>query len=94
MDPDLPFYYYTSSKSRYYEGDLPEFSIAGKEPRPSRPPQREILGSTGHVTLTTRGKGTIRTRFHKQPVELPPPPGASVSLTEHSYASAGPSRLT
>ena len=92
MDPDLPFYYYTSPKSRYYEGELPDFSIASKS-KPSRPPQRELLGSTGHVTLTARGKGTLKTRFHKHPIDLPPPPGSSV-VFEHSYASGGPSSLT
>ena len=70
---------------------LTDFSIAAKEPNLAAPLKD---GSTGHVTLTTQSKRTLRTRFHKHPVELPPRKllGQSVVLTEHFYASVGPSQ--
>ena len=35
VDPDLPFYYHTSSHTRYYEGPLPQFD------QPSRRNQKK-----------------------------------------------------
>lgn len=87
LDPDLPFYYYTSAHNRFYEGDLPDFSLPAARPRrPRRPPQRELLGANQRVSLAVRGAGSIRATFHNVPVDLPPPPGLrSQFLAEHSY---------
>ena len=32
LDPDLPFYYYTSAHTRYYEGPLPSFNTPSLKP--------------------------------------------------------------
>ena len=47
LDPELPFFHFTSAHGRFYEGDLPDFSVPASRPRqPSRAPQRELLGAT------------------------------------------------
>ncbi len=89
LDPGLPFYYYTSAHSRFYEGVMPSFNIQASKPkRLRRAPQRELLGASQRVTMAVRGAGSIRAAFPNVPVDLPPPPGAANQLvTEHSYAS-------
>ena len=91
LDPHLPFYYYTSAHSRFYEGVMPDFSVQASKPRkPRRAPRRELLGATQRVTLAVRGAGSIRTTFHNVPVDLPPPPvAANHFMSEHSYSSTG-----
>lgn len=88
LDPDLPFYYYTSRGCRFQEGDMPDFSTPAPRPRqPRRPPRRELLGANQHVSFAVRGTGSIRARFHNVPVDLPPPPGSEVQVqSEHSYS--------
>lgn len=62
LDPTLPFHYYTSAHSRFYEDEMPDFNVQPSRPRqPRRPPQRELLGASGHVTLAVRGEGSLRT---------------------------------
>ena len=40
IDPDLPFYYYTSAHSRFYEGEMPDFeSKPHKLSKTKRTPQ-------------------------------------------------------
>ena len=94
LDPDLPFYYYTSAHSRFYEGVMPDFSIQASRPRgPRRAPQRELLGASQRVTLAVSGSTSIRTTFHNVPVSLPPPPGTGAThqlMSEHAYASNVP----
>ena len=41
LDPDLPFFYHTSSHTRFYEGPLPDFSEAPKKQKKKRVPRRE-----------------------------------------------------
>ena len=42
LDPDLPFYYYTSDHKPYYEGPLPEFNQPSTvKPKAKRVPRRE-----------------------------------------------------
>ena len=97
LDPELPFYYYTTSYNRFYEGELPAFGEKSSRPRvPRRPPRLEQPGlQVGRrITLAARGQGSLRARFHNIPVDLPPPPtlGSEGRIGhEHSYASAGPS---
>lgn len=87
LDPELPFYYFTSSHSRFYEGEMPEFSEPAPKPRrPRRAPRRELLGSNARVTYAVRGKQSVRSTFHNIPVNLPPPPSTAAHfLHEHSY---------
>ena len=91
LDPNLPFYYHTSTHRRFYEGQLPDFSEAPIKPRQQHPSRRELLaGNIGsRVTLAQHGATSIRTQYHNVPVELPPPPGATLPqhLSEHSYSS-------
>lgn len=93
-DPELPFYYYTTT-DRFYEGDMPAFDQPSEKPkRPKRVPRREQARAdvSGRVTMAIRGDRSIRTTFHNLPVELPPPPtqNQSIVLSEHAYASTGP----
>ncbi len=78
LNPDLPFYYHTSSHTRYYEGPLPEFSMpSNKRPRKSkRIPRREQPSAFAprRATMPVRGSLSVRPTFHSLPVELPPPP--------------------
>ena len=43
LDPDLPFYYHTSSHSRFYEGPLPDFNVSNtkKKRKFQTAPRRE-----------------------------------------------------
>lgn len=88
-DPELPFYYYTSAHTRFYEEDMPDFNQPPKKQRElRRPPRRELLSMNAgsRVTFPVRGSESIRARFHNVPVNLPPPPGSKYEvLDEHSY---------
>ena len=87
MDPDLPFYYHTSKHSRYYEGEMPEFSVQPVKTKSKKLPRYELLGENNRVTFSVRGGSSIQAQFHNIPVDLPPPPGTdNPSLHEHSYA--------
>ena len=60
LDPDLPFYYYTSAHSRFYEGVMPNFSAQASKPRKlRRAPRRELLGADQRVTMAVRGAGSL-----------------------------------
>ena len=91
-DPDLPFYYHTSTHTRFYETEMPNFNQpAEKQRQLSRPPRRELLGSNvgRRITFAVRGAGSIRSTFHNMPVELPPLPTESGNvLLEHAYAAS------
>ena len=90
MDPDLPFYYHTSTHNRFYEGDMPDFNTKPKKtPQPRRTPRYELLGADSRVTFAVRNSVSIRAMFHNTPVELPPPPGTYNQLQhEHTYATS------
>ena len=86
LDPNLPFYYHTSTHQRFYEGAMPDFSRGYKEKK--RVPERKlIVGNVGgRVTMAQRGATSIRAQFHNKPVELPPlPSSANPILMDHSY---------
>lgn len=90
IDPDLPFYYYTSAHDRYYEDVMPDFSTKPPKPKKStRVPQRELIGqNVGRLaTIAVRGKGSMRATFHKQPIDLPPVCPQQQLQVEHSYAA-------
>jgi len=86
VDPDLPFYYHTSTHTRYYEGPLPEFDKPSKKKRTRRVPRREQPAAFGPrcATMPIRGSLSVRPKFHNLPLELPPPPSGPIVL---SYAS-------
>lgn len=91
LDPDLPFYYHTSSHTCFYEGAMPEFSESRSSTRRKnrRVPRREQPATfvPRRATMPVRGSLTVRAQFHNVPIELPPLPTAgSVHIVEHSYA--------
>ena len=96
LDPDLPFYYFTSTHDRFQEGPLPDFDHprhrerkTTRNPRHMRVPQRDQLGTLvpGRTSMVTPGSLSVRAKFHLVPVELPPPPQAEIHRVEHSYYS-------
>ena len=91
LDPDLPFYYYTSSHDRFYEGVRPSFDVqeqSKRNPRKQRVRRREKLSQLvyGRAILPKPGARSIRMEYHNLPVELPPHPDTFKPSTEHSYA--------
>ena len=88
LDPDLPFYYHTSSHTCFYEGPLPDFSEPPKQQKQKRVPRREQPAAFAprRATMPVRGSLAVRAKFHNVPIELPPPPTGPVHLLEHSYA--------
>ena len=87
MDPDLMYFYHTSSHSRFHEGPLPDFNQPSSK-KIRHVPQREQLAKVipGRATLPVRGSLSTRPKFHNLPLELPPPPSAPYSfMSEHSY---------
>jgi len=86
LDPQLPFYYYTSDHDRYYEGDRPSFNKPSGQPsrlETLRPARRELTSTfvSGRVSLVVKDSLPIRRQFHKLPSALPPPP----ALQQHNY---------
>ena len=90
LDPNLPFFYHTSSHTRYYEGPLPEFSEPGKKTsrKRKRVPRREQPAAFAprRATMPVRGSLSVRPQFHNLPLELPPLPTGPIHVSEHSYA--------
>ena len=90
LDPNLPFYYHTSSHTCFYEGPLPDFSEPARKTRRKsrRTPRREQPAAFAprRATMPVRGSLAVRPQFHNLPLELPPPPSAPVHVFEHSYA--------
>ena len=92
-DPDLPFHYYTSSHTRYYAENMPDFNQPPRKQRElRRPPRREVFGpSVGRrITFAVHGSGSVRSSFHNVPVSLPPLPGHNSIVREHSYVASEP----
>ena len=93
IDKNLPFYYYTSTHERFYEGERQSFDKFVKpkrNPRHQRVRTREQPGNlaTGRTTLIKTGEKSVHRQFHNLPVELPPPPGITLQeyiANEHSY---------
>ena len=91
LDPDLPYFYHTSSHTRFSEGKLPDFSQSSNKARkrkPKRVPRREqpAAFTLRRATLPVHGSLSVRTQFHNRPIELPPPPSTLQHLSEHSYS--------
>jgi hypothetical protein len=79
IDPDLKFFYWSGTKERYTDIELPSFN------QPSNGTGKERLDNVnlsrrGHLgvfvanraSLQQRGQLTAREKFHRDPVELPP----------------------
>ena len=86
LDPQLPFYYYTSDHDRYYEGERPSFNIPTihvSQLEILRRARREETSTfvSGQVSLMVKDSLLIRQQFHKLPTALPPPP----ALQQHNY---------
>jgi len=82
IDPDLPFYYHTSSHNQFYEGQMPDFNAKPKtRKKEKRIPRYELLGADNRVTFAVCKSGSIRAKFHNAPVDLPPPPNTFNPLT-------------
>ena len=91
QDPDLPFFYHTSTHDRFYEGERPSFDQprqSGRNPREQRPRRSELLSGfvTGRATLPVAGSRSIRMSFHNLPIEVPPPPGTEPHASDHTYS--------
>ena len=87
---DLPFYYHTSSHTRFYEGPMPDFNEQRSTDKRKcrRVPRREQPAAFAprRATMTVRGTLSVRAEFHNKPIELPPIPNEHVHVFDHSYA--------
>lgn len=77
LDSKLPFYYHTSTHTRFQEGPLANFDEpSNKRQRKGRHvPRREQPSAFAPRRATMPVKGSLSTRlqFHNVPIELPPP---------------------
>ena len=85
LDPELPFYYHTSTHHRCYERELPDFSQSRSKPRKECIARRELLTSNIGSRVTMASSICIHVQYHNIPVELPPPPNMPGDITDHSY---------
>ena len=92
MDPELPYYYHTSSHDRFYEGARPSFDQPKKSkqnPRHQRISRKDHLGflAPGQTSMPTTRAISTQMKFHNVLVELPPPPNTTrcVALLDHTY---------
>lgn len=89
ISQDLPFYYFTSSHDRFYEGPRPSFDQVNRKKKKERLPRSEQIHSasltSGRATLPVRGTLTVRPKFHKLPVNIPPPSEIPIHVSEHTY---------
>ena len=89
LDPDLGFYYFSSSHDRFYEGERPHF-----DEKPSRKIQKRVRRREqpaklmyGRATLPTPGARSTRMTFHNLPLPIPPPlESGEQHVFEHSYS--------
>lgn len=70
-----------------------DFSYPAEHAKQRRVARRELVsgGIGGRLSMVQRGAGSIRTKYHNVPVELPPPPTDSSNcniVNEHSYAKS------
>lgn len=89
IDPELKFYYWTGAKDRYTDFDLPSFNQPSTGDHRERLDKvvlsrrgdpgvfvanRASLPQRGNrASLPQRGQQTARAKFHRDPVNLPPP---------------------
>ena len=84
---DLPFYYFTAAHDRFYEGPRYPFNEPPKNTCTKRIPRGEQSVSlcSGRATLPVRGTLTVRPKFHKHPVSVPPPLHTPAHTSDHAY---------
>ena len=74
---------------KVWEGPHSFLNTTPKKKKAKRLPKGEQMYAasliSGHATFPVRGTLTIRRKFHKQPVSVPPPSTASLHVVEHSY---------
>ena len=88
VNPDLPFYYFTSAHGRFYEAPRPSFNVPPpRQPQAQRPRQREMLvgQAPGRTTLPVAGSRSVRVTYHNVPISMPPPPQEHSHITDHPY---------
>ena len=89
LDPNLGFYYFSSSHNRFYEGDRPHFDEKPSKTKKKRIRKREQPAHLmyGRATLPETGSRSTRMTFHNLPVQMPPPlESMQQHLFEHSYS--------
>ena len=88
VNPNLPFYYFTSSHDRFYEGVRPSFDENPKKSKANRVPTIEssVLFKSGRASLPVNRSLNVRAQFHNPPASIPPPPTVPVHVGEHSYS--------
>ena len=87
QDPDIGFYYFTSSHDRFYEGERPHFDEKTRKTRSQRVRRREQPATLmfGRATVPIPSSRSTRLQFHNLPLELPPIHVETEHLYEHSY---------
>ena len=88
LDPDLPFYYHTSSHSHFYEGPLPDFSMSSPKKKwnfRTAPHEQLAAFASWCATMPVQGSLSVRPQFNNLPLELPPIPTDQIHVVEHSY---------
>lgn len=92
LDPDLGFYYFSSSHDRFYEGERPHFDehpTTGIKIKRLRAREQPANLMFGRATVPTPGARSTRMQFHNLPLNLPPtctPGTAQQYVFEHSYS--------
>ena len=86
LDPDLPFYYHTSTHTWFSEGLLPDFNQQSMKRKGRRLPRRELpqAFSVRRATVPVHDNLTVRAQFHNRPMELPPPLLLCLNILIHS----------
>ena len=81
IDADLAFFYWTGSKTRYKDFELPSFNEPSGKGVTERLDKVHLSrrGDPGvfvanRASLPQKGQLTVRAKFHRAPVELPPLP--------------------
>ena len=89
VDPDLPFYYHTSSHTHYTEGPLASFdqmSTKMKRKNKRLPGREQTAAFAGRrATMPVHGSLGVRAQFHNQPIESRPPPTAPIILYQNIH---------
>ena len=97
IDSKLPFFYYTSTHDRFYEGEMQSFDVQGSKkstlnPRNQRGRSRTVEQpgklASERASLIRTGHGSIRRQFHAVPTDMPLPPTATLEeliSNEHAY---------
>ena len=88
-DPDLGFYYFTSSHDRFIEGERLNFDQKSIRKSSSiRPRRRQWPSNLIYYDLGTfpqPAAQSLRVKYHKLPVDAPPPPGTSSHISDLAY---------